>query len=55
MRWPKLSPTPDGQWLFYTDSESQEVGIVDISDPAQPLEAGILTVAWKPGIVPKVC
>lgn len=43
-----VTVTPDGQWLFYTDSESQEVGIVDISDPAQPMEAGILTVAGEP-------
>ena len=28
-----VAATPDGQTLLYTDSASQEVGFVDISDP----------------------
>lgn len=43
-----VATTPDGKWLVYTDSESQEVGIVDIRNPAHPVEAGILPVAGVP-------
>jgi len=43
-----VTATPDGKWLFYTDSESQVVGIVDIRNPAAPIEAGILPVAGEP-------
>jgi hypothetical protein len=43
-----VTATPDGHWLFYTDSESQEVGIVDIRNPSQPGEAGILPVSGEP-------
>lgn len=43
-----VTATPDGKWLFYTDSESQVVGIVDIRKPAAPVEAGILPVEGEP-------
>jgi hypothetical protein len=40
--------TPDGNVLIYTDSETQVVGFVDISDPANPTEIGTLSVAGEP-------
>jgi hypothetical protein len=43
-----VTATPDGKFLFYTDSESQHVGIVDIRNPAAPVAAGILPVAGEP-------
>jgi hypothetical protein len=43
-----VTTTPDGKWLFYTDSESQVVGVVDIRNPASPVEAATLTVAGEP-------
>ena len=43
-----VTASPDGKWLFYTDSESEEVGVVDIRTPAQPVEAGVLPVAGEP-------
>lgn len=47
--------TPDGTILIYTDSESEEVGFVDISDPADPTEIGTIEVAGEPtsvGVTP---
>lgn len=43
-----VTATPDGTRLFYTDSEQQEVGIVDISKPKKPVEIGTIPVAGEP-------
>ena len=43
-----VSATPDGETLVYTDSESLEVGFVDISDPAVPAELGTLALDGSP-------
>ena len=34
-----MDATPDGTLLVYTDSDEREVGFVDITDPAAPVEA----------------
>jgi hypothetical protein len=39
---------PDGNTLVYTDPEAQEVGFVDISDPAAPVEIGTFSVSGEP-------
>jgi DNA-binding beta-propeller fold protein YncE len=39
---------PDGNTLVYTDSEAQEVGFVDISNPAKPEEISKFTVSGEP-------
>jgi hypothetical protein len=36
---------PDGLMLFYTDSDQQEVGLVDISNPRSPAEIAKILVA----------
>ena len=43
-----ITSTPDGNILVYTDSESEHLGFVDISDPASPAELGVLPVAGEP-------
>lgn len=43
-----VTATPDGLTLFYTDSEQQEVGLVDISNPKRPTEIGKIPVAGEP-------
>ena len=40
--------TIDGQTLIYTDSASEEVGFVDISDPTAPAEITTLALAGEP-------
>ena len=50
-----VTATPDGSVLIYTDSESEEIGFVDISDPANPREIRKLAVAGEPtsvGVTP---
>jgi DNA-binding beta-propeller fold protein YncE len=39
---------PDGNTLVYTNSEGQEVGFVDISNPAKPKEISKFTVSGEP-------
>ena len=46
-----VSATPDGLVLVYTDSESQEIGFVDISDPANPTELATIAVGGEPTAV----
>src|SRR5687768_5107188 len=46
-----VAATPNGQVLVYTDSESQEVGFVDISDPANPTELGTISIDGEPTAV----
>jgi DNA-binding beta-propeller fold protein YncE len=43
-----VTATPDGRTLIYTDSENEEVGFVDISDPASPASDGTLDVGGSP-------
>ena len=38
----------DGQTLVYTDSETENLGFVDIQDPANPQAAGIVGVGGEP-------
>ncbi|WP_200285793.1 esterase-like activity of phytase family protein [Rhabdochromatium marinum] len=40
--------TEDGLTLVYTDSASQLIGYVDISDPANPQPAGVVNVGGEP-------
>ena len=40
--------TPDGNTLLYTDSASQEVGFVDITDPSTPTEITTIALAGEP-------
>ena len=40
--------TTDGQTLIYTDSASEEVGFVDISDPASPTEIATVALDGEP-------
>ena len=47
-----VDATPDGKYLIYTDSEEQEVGMVDITDPTDPTEVqtvgvGGATHLWR--------
>jgi DNA-binding beta-propeller fold protein YncE len=43
-----VTATPDGTVLVYTDSESQEIGFVNIQDPANPTEITTIGVAGEP-------
>jgi DNA-binding beta-propeller fold protein YncE len=43
-----VAATPNGRTLIYTDSASEEVGFVDISDPTLPTEITTLAVAGEP-------
>ncbi len=43
-----VTATPDGKTLIYTDATSKEVGFVNISDPAAPVEIGKRTVNGEP-------
>jgi DNA-binding beta-propeller fold protein YncE len=43
-----VTATPDGTVLVYTDSASQQIGFVDITDPANPTEIGVMPVAGEP-------
>ena len=43
-----VSSTPDGQTLIYTNSEDEQVGIVDISDPANPVHVQSIPVGGEP-------
>jgi DNA-binding beta-propeller fold protein YncE len=43
-----VAATKDGRTLVYTDSELEEIGFVDISDPRNPISAGKLAVGGEP-------
>jgi DNA-binding beta-propeller fold protein YncE len=43
-----VAATPDGQTLIYTDSEAEEIGFVDITNPAAPVEIGKLGMGGEP-------
>jgi YVTN family beta-propeller protein len=43
-----VAVTPDGRTLVYTDAVAQEVGFVDITNPAAPVEIATLPVGGEP-------
>lgn len=43
-----VAASEDGHTLVYTDSEDEQVGVVDISDPAAPTGAGTVDVGGEP-------
>ena len=43
-----VDATPDGKTLVYTDSESERVGFVDISNPAAPRQFATLAMGGEP-------
>tara|TARA_Y100001933_G_scaffold257627_1_gene304339 strand:+ start:1233 stop:3596 length:2364 start_codon:yes stop_codon:yes gene_type:complete len=43
-----VAATADGRMLVYTDSELEEIGLVDIEDPADPRPAGKIPVGGEP-------
>lgn len=40
--------SPNGRQLVYTDAENNEIGFVDISNPAKPMGDGIVKLAGEP-------
>ena len=40
--------TKDGMTLVYTDSEMEQLGFVDISDPSNPQPAGVVALGGEP-------
>jgi Esterase-like activity of phytase len=43
-----IASTPDGETLIYTDSASQEIGFVTITDPRHPTSGGSLAMPGEP-------
>ncbi|KAG7367779.1 alkaline phosphatase-like protein [Nitzschia inconspicua] len=43
-----VDATPDGMKLFYTDSESEHIGVVDISDFTNPVGLATISVEGEP-------
>lgn len=43
-----VAATPDGRTLIYTDSSEQEIGFVNIANPAAPVEIAPLPVGGEP-------
>lgn len=43
-----VAATADGNTLIYTDSELEALGFVDITNPANPLAAGLVEVGGEP-------
>lgn len=43
-----VTSASDGNLLVYTDSQTDNIGFVDISDPANPQPAGIVAVGGEP-------
>ncbi len=43
-----VAASTDGNLLIYTDSGNEHIGFVDITDPAQPIAAGVLGLAGEP-------
>ena len=46
-----VAATPDGNTLVYTDSETEKLGFVDITDPANPRPAGAVDLPGEPTAV----
>ncbi|MEO3432800.1 esterase-like activity of phytase family protein [Inquilinus sp. CAU 1745] len=43
-----VSATEDGMMLVYTDSPGEQIGFIDIADPAAPRPAGVLALEGEP-------
>jgi hypothetical protein len=43
-----VAATPDGMTLIYTDALGARLGIVDISDPAQPVQTAVVGIDGQP-------
>jgi hypothetical protein len=43
-----VATTPDGMTLVYTDSATENVGFVDVTDPASPQPGGVVAVGGEP-------
>ena len=43
-----VTSSSDGNTLIYKDSETANIGFVDITDPANPGAAGVVSVAGEP-------
>ena len=43
-----VAATDDGQTLVYTDSGAEQVGVVDLADPAAPAQVGSIDVGGEP-------
>jgi len=43
-----LAATPDGRTVVYTDSSAEEIGLVDLTDPAQPRQTGVVPMSGEP-------
>lgn len=43
-----VAVSKDGNTLIYTDGKTENIGFVDIADPAKPMAAGILAVGGEP-------
>ncbi|MGE0825735.1 MAG: esterase-like activity of phytase family protein [Candidatus Binatia bacterium] len=43
-----VAATRDGKTLVYTDSPGEQIGFVDITDPANPLPDGVVAVGGEP-------
>lgn len=43
-----VAATPDGRTLVYTDSQTEQIGFVDITDPSSPAEIGVLAMEGEP-------
>ncbi|VUD52334.1 hypothetical protein TDB9533_01609 [Thalassocella blandensis] len=43
-----VAASVDGMTLIYTDSPAEQIGFVDITDPATPLAAGVLALNGEP-------
>ncbi len=46
-----VAATDDGNTLVYTDSETEKLGFVDITDPASPLAGGAIDMPGEPTAV----
>lgn len=46
-----IAATRDGKTLVYTDSPGNQIGFVDISDPANPLPTGVVALGGEPTAV----
>jgi hypothetical protein len=43
-----VAVSPDGNTLIYTDSASEQLGMVDITDPTNPVGAGVIALPGEP-------
>ena len=43
-----IAATRDGKTLIYTDSPGEQIGFVDITNPANPIPTGVLAMGGEP-------